>query len=308
MKRGIVKECRTIKGLDSCIGKPIKIIGISSGKRESWSCAREDPISLKLLKIALRYAENAGAKTELIDLRKLKIGACKECYSTCPAQCRFSEQLNQCDCYLFKEDIIVTNDEKIYNLEQAYDKFSKKEFFKLYNNENNFAPQDDMWKVYKAMREADGIIFSTFTSFYSRPSLLQNMFSRLTALDGGVEELFGDGKNLKNSVKYAKNPKNKYKQRLFGKWCAFINCSKEGDSVTPDLLKACTMLGMRIIPLSVAYNVRWYGEDPTHRSDLKNTLKDRYTMGLVEHIGRQIVKEIKSNHKLRVYGTYTNAV
>jgi len=283
----------------------IKILGISSSKRASWDCARADPLSFELLKIALEEAEKAGAETKLIDLRELKIHPCKECYSTCPAQCRFNEKTNQCDCYLFKEDHIFIDEKTPMPLDKAYDILPKEEFLQKLNDEGWHAERDDMWKVYEAMRWADGIIFATFTEFYGRPSLFQNMFSRLTALDGGVEELWGDGKNLKNSIKYARNPKNKYKQRLFGKHVAFINCSKEGDLVTPNLMKACTMMGMKIIPFSVAYSVNWYA-DPTFLSDTSNTLKDKYTLELVRFLGKKIVEECKKSS--RKYGIYSSIV
>jgi multimeric flavodoxin WrbA len=301
MKRGIYKKS---KGkLDVCKGKPL-IIGISSGKRGKYECAREDPVSLHYLKLALRHAKKAGAKTQLIDLRRLKIEPCKECYSTCPAQCRFNETSNQCDCYAYKRDMVFYKDDMLL-LEKAYDKLSKEQFFKLYHNEGTFAKQDDMYVVYEAMRKADGIIFATSTQYYGRPSLLQNMISRMTALDGGVEELWGDGKNLRNSIKYARDKKAKYKQRLYNKWCAFINCSKEGDSVTPNLMKACSMMGMKILPLGVAYRVNWY-DDPTHRSDTKKSKKDKYTLSLLKHIGEEMVKQIKLSP--RKYGVISDTV
>lgn len=302
MKRDIYKPCRG--PLDVC-KKKIKILGISSGKRKSYECAKEDPVSLYYLKLALREAEKAGAKTEIIDLHDLKIGACKECYSTCPAQCRFNEKTNQCDCYMFKNDTIFVDENTFMPIEDAYDKLSKKEFFKQYHSEGDFAERDDMWKVYKALREADGIIFATSTQYYGRPALLQAMLSRLCALDGGVEELWGDGKNLKNSIAYAKSPKAVYKQRLYNKWCAFINCSKEGDSVSPNLMKACVMMGMKVIPLGVAYRVNWY-EDKTHRSDTEKSKKDGYALSLVRHIGKEIVEQAKKSE--RKYGIYSKTV
>lgn len=304
MKRGLYKPCKQGK-LDSCEGKPIRILGISGSKRSVFECAREDPVSLYYLKLALKKAEKEGAETQLIDLKELKIGACKECYSTCPAQCRFNEKTNQCDCYSFKENFMFIDDETVVPLEKAYDILDKKEFFKLYYNEGRFAEKDDMWQVYKAMREADGIIFATFTNYYGRPALLQNMFSRICALDGGVEELWGDGKNLKNSIAYAKRKDAKYKQRLYGKWTAFINCSKEGDSVTPNLMKACSMVGMKILPLGVAYRVNWY-DDPTYRTDTAKSKKDPYTLSLVEHIGGEIVKHVKKSS--RHYGLYSKTI
>jgi multimeric flavodoxin WrbA len=291
------------KGIYSCKGKP-KILGISSGKRSSHDCAAEDPISLHYLKLALKQAEKNGAETKLIDLRELKIGACKECYSTCPAQCRFNEKTFQCDCYSYKSEFLFPKDKPV-PLEQAYDQLDKKTFLKLLKDENRFAEKDEMWLVYQAMMEADGIIFATSTNYYGRPALLQAAVSRFCAVDGGVEELWGDGKNLKNSIKYAKNPKAAYKQRMYGKWCAFINCSKEGDSVTPNLMKACTMMGMRIIPLSVAYRVNWY-DDPTHRSDTPKSKKDPYTLSLVNHIGAEIVNQIKKSS--RKYGLVARTV
>ena len=301
MKRGIH---RYSKGkLDLCKGKPF-VVGISSGKRAKEGCAREDPVSLYYLKLALKEAEKNGAETKLIDLRELKINPCKECYSTCPAQCRFNEETNQCDCYAYKEDSLYVKG-KVISLEKAYDILDKKEFFKLYNNKLTFAERDDMWVVYEAMRKADGIIFATSTDYYSRPPLLQIMISRFAALDGGVEELWGDGKNLGNSIKYAKNPKAKYKQRLYGKWCAFINCSKEGDSVSPNLMKAFNMMGMKIIPLGVAYRVNLY-DDITHRSDSRRSKEDKYSLSLVKHIGKNIVEEIKKSP--REYGIYSNTV
>jgi len=303
MKRGTPKfPC--IGKLCSRKGKPVKIVGISAGKRGKLDCAREDPVSLYYLKLALKHAEKSGAETQLIDLRDLKIGACKECYSTCPAQCRFDEKKFQCDCYQWKEDYLMINDDAV-PIEKAYDILDKKKFFETYHDEGRFAEKDDMWIVYKAMMEADGIIFATATNFYGRPALLQTMLSRFTALDGGVEELWGDGKNLKNSVKYAKNSKAEYKQRLFGKWCAFINCSKEGDAVTPNLMKACTMMGMKILPFAVAYRVNWY-DDPTHRKDAVKSKKDKYTLSLVEHIGTEIVRRIKKD--TRVYGIVSSTV
>lgn len=303
MKRGIIKQgCEG--ELYSCVNKPIKIVGISSSKRGASDCAREDPISLEYLKMALKSAEKEGAVTQLIDLRELKINPCKECYSTCPAQCRFNESTYQCDCYPYKTDSVYFNEEVI-PLEEAYDKLSKDEFFDRYHNKGMFAPKDDLWIIYKALLEADGVIFASATNYYGRSALLQAMMSRLCAVDGGVEELWGDGKNLNNSIKYAKNPKANYKQRLYGKWCAFINSSKEGDSVTPNLMKACSMMGMKIIPLSVAYRVNWY-DDPTHRSDMKKSLKDDYTISLVKHIGIDIVREISKSH--RVYGIKTKTV
>lgn len=290
--------------VDICKGKP-KILGISSGKRAAYDCAREDPLSLWLLKISLEEAKKAGAETKLIDLRELKIGACKECYSTCPAQCRFNEKKNQCDCYMWKEDHLFVKEKKPVPIEKAYDVLSKNEFFKRLHDEGWYAKGDDMWKVYEAMRWCDGVIFATATNFYGRPALFQNMFSRFTALDGGVEKLWGDGKNLKNSIRYAKNPKNRYKQRLYNKHVAFINCSKEGDSVTPNLMKACTMMGMKVIPLAVAYRVNWYG-DPTHRADTPNTMKDEYSIDLAKHIGMKIVEEVSLSP--RKYGLYTDAI
>lgn len=302
MKRGIYRaDCE--KGIYTLRG-PIKIVGISSAKRASWDCAREDPVSLFYLKIALKEAERLGAKTELIDLRTLKIGPCKECYSTCPAQCRFNEASFQCDCYPFKEDYILDGN-KLVTLEEAYDRLPKKRFLELSRDEGRFAERDDMWRVYKALMEADGVIFATATNFYDRPALLQTMFSRLCALDGGVEELWGDGKNLRNSIAYAKNPKAKYKQRLYGKHCAFINVSKEGDNVTPNLMKACVMMGMKILPLGVAYRVNWY-DDKTHRSDAARARKDRYTLSLLKHIGSEMVRQIKKSD--RRYGIYARTV
>jgi multimeric flavodoxin WrbA len=234
----------------------------------------------------------------------LKIGICKECYSTCPAQCRFNEKINRCDCYPRDKPMIITEKEQL-SLEQAYDKLDKKEFLSLLQSESNYDEGDDMHIVYKAMREADGIIFAGFTNYYSRPALMQLMFSRLCALDGGVEELWGDGKNLNNSINYAKNPKNKYKQRLFGKQAAFINSSKEGDSVSPDLMKACSMMGMKIIPFSVCYRVNWYS-DPTHRSDMKNSLNDNYTINSAKFIACQMVNEISKSD--RTYGAFSQVV
>lgn len=302
MKKGRYKPC---KGkLISLKGKLIKIVGISSSNRSEHGCAREDPVSLYYLKIALKIAEKAGAKTQLIDLRELKILACNECYSTNPAQCRFSEKTFQCDCFPFKKDYFFTNKGAL-PMEQAYDLINKKEFFDMYNDQHRFAGRDNMWIVYKALMEADGVIFAAPTNFYDRPALLQNMLSRFCALDGGVESLWGDGKNLKNSIKYSKNPKNSYNQRLYGKWCAFINCSKEGDSVTPNLMKACSMMGMKILPLSVAYRVNWY-DDPTHRSDTFNSKKDKYTLSLLNHIGSEMVKQIKKSNRL--YGKCSSTV
>lgn len=303
MKRGVYRPC---KGkLDSCRGKPVKIVGISSDKRSVSHCAREDPVSLYYLKLALKEAQKHGAVTQLIDLRELKVGACNGCYSTNPAQCRFSEKTNQCDCYPYKEDVMFVDDNTSYPIERAYDVLKKGEFFRIYHDKNSFAGRDDMWVVYKALREADGVIFATSTQFYDRPPLLQTMFSRLCALDGGVEKLWGDGKNLRNSVAYSKNPRAVYKQRLYGKWCAFINCSKEGDSVTPNLMKACTMMGMRIIPLGVAYRVNWY-DDPTHRSDTAKSMKDEYTLSLIRHMAKEMVENIKRSS--RVYGIYSRTV
>ncbi len=285
--------------------KKIKIVGISSSKRSKFECAREDPISLELLKISLDEAKRAGAEVQLIDLRDLQIGACKECYSTCPAQCRFNEKNFQCDCYMFKQDSIFVEDNLVYPIEEAYDRLNKEKFFELYHSHGNFAEKDEMYKVYQALMEADGIIFATFTNYYSRPALLQAMISRFCALDGGVEDLWGDGKNLGNSIKYAKNKNAKYKQRLYGKWAGFINTSKEGDSVTPDLMKACTMLGMKTIPLGVSYNPVWYS-DQTHRSDKKKVLSDKYSIEQAKHLGKTMVEEIKNSH--RHYGKWSYTV
>jgi len=283
MRRGTLKPCAQ-GSLDCKQGKPIRILGISTSYRSKYECAREDPISLELLKITLKESEKAGAETQLIDLRELNIGPCKECYSTCPAQCRFNENLNKCDCYSFDKPVMFVKNDPL-PLDKAYDTVDKNKFLELLKDRGRYDEGDDMHIVYKAMREADGIIFAGFTSYYSRPALMQIMFSRLCALDGGVEELWGDGKNLASSVKYSKNPKNKYKQRLYGKFAAFINVSKEGDSVSPDLMKACSMLGMRIIPFSVCYRVNWYN-DITHRSDMKNSLSDEYTLAISKRIGK----------------------
>ena len=290
---------------DSNRGKPIKILGISSSNRSRYNCAKEEPISLELLKISLNEAKKAGAETELIELKNLKIGICKECYSTCPAQCRFNEKLNMCDCYPREKPALFLKDGTELSLESAYEKLSKEEFLKKISNKDFYDEGDDMWKIYKAIREADGIIFAGFTNYYSRPALMQIIFSRLCALDGGVEKLWGDGKNLNNSIKYAKNPNSKYKQRLYGKFVGFINTSKEGDSVTPELMKACTMMGMKIIPFSVCYRVNWY-YDKTHRRDMKNSLNDRYTIHLAENLGKRIVETAKESN--RVYGIYSKIV
>lgn len=302
MKRGF---CDTGKCIYSRKGKPVKIVGISSGKRSKDDCAHEDPVSFFYLQEALKEAQKAGAVTELIDLRKLKINPCKECYSTNPAQCRFNEDADQCDCYYFKTDHMFIGKDKILPIEDAYDVLDKKRFFELYHDESRFGERDDMWIVYKALMDADGVIFAGSTSYYSWPPLLQTMFSRFCALDGGVEELWGDGKNLNNSIRYSKRPKAAYKQRLYGRHCAFINCSKEGDSVTPNLMKACTMMGMRIMPFAVAYRVNWY-DDPTHRSDTALSKKDKYALNLVKHIGKDMVAEIRRS--AREYGVYSKTV
>lgn len=301
MKRGSLKPTKQGR-IDSCKGKP-KILGISSSNRNVKSCAREDATSLFLLKRALKEAEKAGAEVKLIDLKFLNIGPCKECYSSCPAQCRFKEKTNQCDCYPRKEKTFFYKDREL-NVEEAFKQIPKEKLLQAFKEEN-YDERDDMHVVYKAMREADGIIFAGFTNYYGRPALMQLMFSRLCALDGGVEELWGDGKNLKNSIKYAKNSKNKYKQRLFGKFAGFINVSKEGDSVTPNLMKACVMMGMKIIPFATAYNVNWY-KDATHRSDQPKTLKDPYTLSLCSFLANEMVKEIKKSD--RKYGIYSGVV
>jgi multimeric flavodoxin WrbA len=303
MERGSLK--RRAEGGESRKGKPIKILGISSSYRSKYECAKEDPISLQLLKITLAEAKKAGAEIELIDLRELNIGPCKECYSTCPAQCRFNEKLNMCDCYPRKGPAVFLDDGKQLSLKEAYEELSEEEFLKRIQDKGVYDLGDDMWKVYKAMREADGIIFAGFTNYYSRPVLMQLMFSRLCALDGGVEKLWGDGKNLGNSILYAKNPKSTYEQRLYGKFAAFINVSKEGDSVTPNMMKACVMMGMKTIPLGVCYRVNWYNE-PTHRPDMKNSLKDKYTLGLARNMGKKIVEEVKRSD--RNYGLDSQTV
>ncbi len=285
--------------------KPIKIVGVMCSKRSKNECAREDPSNLEVLKVALNEARKLGAETEILDLRELKIGACKECYSTCPAQCRFNEKTTQCDCYMFKQDTIFLDNGEFMPIEEAYDKLDKKEFFRLYHSKGNLAEQDDMWKVYKSFLEADGIIFSTSTIFYSRPALLQIMLSRLCALDGGVEEIWGDGKNLGNSINYAKRKGIGYKERLYGRQVAFINISKEGDSVTPDLMKACSMMGMNIIPFSVSYKTLWY-DDKTNRKDKSSVINDEYTISLAKDIGKEMVKRIKSSD--RKYGTIGKVV
>ena len=302
MKRGNLEKTNCLYNFK---GRKIKIIGISCSKRNSHECAREDPTSLELLKIALKEAEKLGAEKEIIDLRELKINTCNECYSTCPAQCRFNEKTYQCDCYLFKHDTIFVNEKEFYPIEEAYDKLTKKEFFEKYFNKGTFARRDDMWIVYKKMLEADGVIFSTSTSYYSRNALLQSMLSRFCALDGGVEKIWGDGKNLGNSIKYSSNKTNTYKMRLYGRQVGFINVSKEGDSVTPDLMKACTMMGMKIIPLGVSYHVQWYN-DPTHRKDKSLTLEDPYTLQLTKHLGKKIVEEVKQSN--RTYGALSKVV
>ncbi len=304
MKRGLLGKCKQGK-LDCRVGKPIKILGISCANRSEFDCAKEGPISFQLLKIILDRAKKQGAETELIELRKLKIQPCKECYSTCPAQCRFNEKNNMCDCYPRINPTIFLDNGNQLSLEEAYEKLEKKEFISRIKDQRSFDYGDDMTQVYKAMREADGIIFSGFTNFYSRPALMQLMFSRLCALDGGVEELWGDGKNLNNSIKYSRDKTKKYKQRLYGKQVAFVNVSKEGDSVTPDLMKACTMMGMNIIPFSTCYRVNWYS-DPTHRADMKNSLNDPYTLSLAKFIGKKIVDEVKRSN--RSYGIYNGIV
>ena len=299
MKKGVYKS---EKGLYKLKG-PIKILGISSSKRKSYECAREDPINLFYLKLLLKECEKYGAKTELLDLHDLKIGVCKECYSSNPAQCRYHEKKFQCDCYPYKEENLLINNDFI-PMEKAYDLVPKKKFFEIYRK-NSFGIMDDMHVVYKALMNSDGVVFSTFTCYYGRPALLQTMFSRLCALDGGVEELWGDGKNLNNSVKYSKNPNFMFKQRLYGKYCAFINVSKEGDSVTPNLMKACVMMGMKMLPLGVAYHVNWYN-DKTHRSDFEKSKNDKYTLSLINYIAEELVKEIKNSK--RIYGICSKVV
>ena len=166
MKHGSLKNCKQNKS-ECRTGKPIKIVGISSSKRASNECAREDPISLELLKISLKEAQKEGAETQLIDLRDLKIGACKECYSTCPAQCRFNEKENTCDCYTWKAPRVFLNNGKNVSIEEAYDLLGKNEFLEKIQNHYVFSDKDEMHVVYKALREADGVIFSTFTNYYS---------------------------------------------------------------------------------------------------------------------------------------------
>ncbi len=284
--------------------KPIKIVGIASSKRSKYECAKEDPISNELLKIALDEAKKAGAEVELINLHDLKINPCKECYSTCPAQCRFNEENFMCDCYKRTTDMIYSDKNELFEIKKAYDVLSKEEFFRNYESKENFVPKDEMYLVYKALMEADGIIFSTFTSFYSRPALLQIMLSRFCALDGGVEELWGDGKNLKASYKYAKE-KGIYKQRLYGKHFGIINVSKEGDSVSPDLLKMGVMLGMKNVPLGIGYGLSWY-DDETHKSDKTKVLNSKYTLRLTKELGKNIVQEIKNSP--RKYGKISDLV
>ncbi|MDD4251283.1 MAG: NAD(P)H-dependent oxidoreductase [Candidatus ainarchaeum sp.] len=284
--------------------KPIKIVGISSSKRRDNECAREDPISTELLKLCLNEAKKQGAKIEIIELSDLKIGACKECYSTCPAQCRFSETNYTCDCFTRTSDVLFNKKGEDFTIEKAYDVMTKKEFFDAYNSKWDFSPRDDMRIVYKKLLEADGIIFATYSSFYSRPALLQNMLSRLCALDGGVEELWGDGKNLQASYNYTKE-KGVYKQRLYGKHFGIINVSKEGDSVSPNLLKACTMMGMKNVPLGIGYGLSWY-DDETHKTDKNKILTSQYTLRLTKDLGKNIVKEIKTSS--RKYGKEVDLV
>jgi multimeric flavodoxin WrbA len=303
MKRGVLNPCKQGK-LDYLKG-PIKILGISCSNRAENDCARENPISLELLKITLKEAKKNGAQIELINLKDLTIGPCKECYSSCPAQCRFHEKLNMCDCYPRKNPTIILDNGDQFSLQDAYERLNKEDFLKNIKDKHHFDSGDDMHIVYNAMREADGIIFAGFSCYYSRPPLMQAMFSRLAALDGGVEKLWGDGKNLKNSINYSKNPKNQYNQRLYGKQVAFINSSKEGDSVSPDLMKACSMMGMKIIPFSTCSRVNGYTE-PTHRVDMKNSLKDEYILSLTKFIGKKIVEESKKSD--RKYGIYSPVV
>ena len=92
---------------------------------------------------------------------------------------------------------------------------------------------------------------------------------------------------------------------MHGKFVGFINTSKEGDSVTPELMKACTMMGMKIIPFSVCYRVNWC-YDKTHRRDMKNSLNDRYTIHLAENLGKRIVETAEESN--RVYGIYSKIV
>ncbi|MDD2678311.1 MAG: hypothetical protein PHS81_00285 [Candidatus Nanoarchaeia archaeon] len=292
------------KYLYSNKGKPIKIVGISSSKRSKNECAKQDPISLGLLKKALKYAEKKGAKTSLIDLRNLEINPCNECYSTNPAQCRFNEKNFQCDCYPFKEKHFYYKG-KFLPIIKAYDEMTKDEFIETHNEKYLTGKKDDMWIIYKELMEADGIIIANSTQFYSRPTLLQSMISRLCAVDGGVQELWGDGKNLGNSIKHSLKEKTMYKQRLYGKWCAFINSSKEGDMVTPNLMKAFSMMGLKIIPFGSAYHVNWY-YDKTHRKDYENASKDEHTESLLKHMGEEMVELIKESK--REYGTHSKIV
>ena len=99
-----------------------------------------------MVSITLRQS---AALSMSMDLRDLKINPCKECYSTCPAQCRFNEKTFQCDCYYFKDDHIFINQNKVVPIQEAYDLLNKKDFFNAYFDEGRFGERDDMHVVYK---------------------------------------------------------------------------------------------------------------------------------------------------------------
>jgi len=127
--------------------KKITVLGISGSARDAFDMAREDSNSEELLERCLKRCKELGAQTELIALRKYKIGYCKACYSTANTQCHF-----YCSCY-----------------------------------PKNTPAGDDMTNtLYDKIISADAIIFATPVNNFKISTLLATFLDRCISLDGSL--------------------------------------------------------------------------------------------------------------------------
>ena len=126
----------------------IRVLGVSGSARDEFDMAQEESNSEELLRRCLKECKKLGAETELVPLRKHRVGHCKACYSTANTQCHF-----YCSCYPkgAKQGDDMTN--------LLYDKV--------------------LW--------ADVIIFATPVNNFKVSTLMAAFIDRCISLDGSLE-------------------------------------------------------------------------------------------------------------------------
>ena len=117
----------------------VRVLGIHSSPRKYGN-------SFKMLWVALRAAQRAGAETEYINLYDLSIGPCLACYSDHFLNCRYPKEAGECP----------------------------------------LRGRDDYSLVAEKLLSSDAVIFSTPVYWFMVSGVLKNLFDRMTSLENMV--------------------------------------------------------------------------------------------------------------------------